>query len=312
MALKTSGAEPSAPPGHFPVFSPVLPCGWGWCWELCTLLCPVLLCQRGTREQSQSAPGEVVTVGLPCCSASPPSRGMRVGDAAGLADHALPLAARQNQPREATDLIPCPRLSPHQAPAQVLWNLLPVSRKEKERKSPSERNLVASSCQMEKPWLNLALSWWPHSSLEMHQAGRTHTHPSRTGTSALGLLFPAPLPPGCFGGCRGSRDSLPHRSHTTGTPLHSHLAPSHGKFPGIPPAHRPHLGSSPGIAMPMGRDAGERHPGSSLATQLSHRLCLLPSLLAPSGILLPLYFNPVFWEFIDLEGEVKDRDTCTH
>lgn len=227
---------------------------------------------------------------------------MRVGDAPGLADHTLPLAAHQNHPGEASDLTLCSRLFPHQAPARLLWNLLPVSRKENERKSPSKRS---SSCQMEKPWLNLPLV----SPLLPGDAPGTDTHPTPPGAgiSVLGLLSPALDPPGCFGRCRGSRDSLPHHGHLTTFPL--------CPFPwesGTSPAHRPHLSSSPALPWPWEKVLGRDIQAPAFATQLSHRLPFLSSLLAPRGILLPLYFNPVFWEYIDQEGEMRARDTYTH
>ena len=62
----------------------------------------------------------------------------------------------------------------------------------------------------------------------------------------------------------------------------------------------------------MGSGVGERRPGSSLATEFSHKHCFPPFFLAPSCALLPLYFNPLFWEIIDQKGEMRDGDTCTH
>lgn len=62
----------------------------------------------------------------------------------------------------------------------------------------------------------------------------------------------------------------------------------------------------------MGKGVGERQPGSSLAAELSHKHCFVPCFLAPSGSLLPLYFNTLFWEIIDQKGEMRDGDTCTH
>lgn len=232
----------------------------------------------------------------------PLSSGMKVGDAPGLADHTLPLAAHQNHPGEASDLTLCSRLFPHQAPARLLWNLLPVSRKENERKSPSKRS---SSCQIEKPWLNLPLV---SPLLPGDAPGITPTPPLQEQESlSWGCSPQLWIPPGCFGRFRGSRDSLPHHGHLTTFPP--------CPFPwesGTSPAHRPHLSSSPARPWPWEKVLGRDIQAPAFATQLSHRLPFLSSLLAPRGILLPLYFNPVFWEYIDQEGEMRDRDTCTH
>lgn len=179
---------------------------------------------------------------------------MRVGDAPGLADHTLPLAAHQNHPGEASDLTLCSRLFPHQAPARLLWNLLPFSRKENERKSPSKRS---SSCQMEKPWLNLPLV----PPLLPGDAPGTDTHPTPPGAgiSVLGLLSPALDPPRLLWEVQGEQRFSP----TPWTPHH---------IPTLPlPMGVWHFPSSqatpqlfPSTAMAMGKGVGERHPGSSL------------------------------------------------
>lgn len=80
-------------------------------------------------------------------SASPTCGGTIADDALGLVDRSLCLAAHQNHPREAGDLILCPRFFPHQRSAWLLQKLLPLSRKEKIRKKksnfcPSERSCV--------------------------------------------------------------------------------------------------------------------------------------------------------------------------
>lgn len=69
---KNLGGGALSPSWAFPRFPSVLPCGCGWCRKLHTLLCPVLLCPRGSRTQSPGSPGEVVAVGVPCFSGSPP------------------------------------------------------------------------------------------------------------------------------------------------------------------------------------------------------------------------------------------------
>lgn len=50
-----------------------LPHGWRWCWEHHTLLGSVLLCHRGSREQSPGPTGEATAARVPRLSAPPPA-----------------------------------------------------------------------------------------------------------------------------------------------------------------------------------------------------------------------------------------------
>lgn len=129
----------------------------------------------------------------------------------------------------------------------------------------------------------------------MHQDGAStaHIHVSRTECLPQELLFPALVPAVPVVRWRWSRDAFHHQPHAMGTPtvLVPHPFPW-GLAP--PPLCRAHLSSSPqnsggfkqpsqqpSSTMPMGIGAGERQPGSSLATPFSHKHWFLPFFLGP-------------------------------
>lgn len=190
-------------------------------------------CAKGEAESKARVPLlRLVALGVPCSSASPHPVGLRAGDAPGLADHTLPLAAHQNHPGEATDLILCPRLFPHQAPAQALWNLLPVSRKEIERKSPSKRS---PGGQLEKPWLNLPCPLLPGGA-----AGWHHSHPQLQNSNPCpAVALPGPGSPRLLWEEQGfSPPAFPHHGYPSwALPLGAWHLPSSRGTPRLPTRH---------------------------------------------------------------------------
>lgn len=205
-------------------------------------------------------------MGIPCSSASPPSSRMRVDDAPGLADHPLPLAAHQNHPGEAADPILCPRSFPHQASSVEPFTRFQERKRKKkpQQEEPCGQQLPGGKA-IAQPSPVLVAPFLPGGAPGWH-----HSHPHLPWGCSSQLWFPQ----AGLGGADGAGIVSP----TIPTPWAPHHAPTLPLATGAWHLPSSHLSSSPGISMPFGRGIGKRHPGSSLATQLSHRLCFLSSL----------------------------------
>lgn len=126
-------------------------------------------------------------------------------DAPGLVDGTLCLAAHQNHPREAGDLVLCPRSFPHQFQHSFCrifyqfpgkgWGETTTNRKA--TSASAQGPLRASGCWMKKPWLTLpGVLVAPFLLEDAPGWGWHHSHPRlQERASPTGAALPSPVPP---------------------------------------------------------------------------------------------------------------------